>query len=96
MDAVAVQGIGAAVTLLQNLLSKVGAQSEPGQAILKALTVLTKAVPAGTVTPASQNTVLGQAMMQNTQNGAMQQQMRMRALQQGAPGGAPGGMGAAA
>lgn len=79
--------------MLQTLLTKVGAQSEPGQAVLKALTILTKAVPAGTVTPAVQGNVLDQAKMANTQNGAMQQQMRMRALQSGAPGGAGGASG---
>ena len=89
-DAVAVQGIGAVVTMLQNLLTKVGAQSEPGQAILKALTVLTKAVPAGTVAPAVQGQVLDQAKMQNTQMGNMQAQMRAKALQAGAPGGGGG------
>lgn len=73
--------------MLQNLLSKVGAQTEPGQAILKALTVLTKAVPAGTVSPAVIGNTLDQARMQNTQMGAMQQQLKQKAMQAGAPGG---------
>lgn len=93
MDAVAVQGMGALITIAQNLLVKVGAQSEPGKVLLEVLTKLTKAVPAGTVSPASQNTTLDQAKMQNTQMGAMQQQMRARAMQAGAPGAAPQGGG---
>lgn len=93
-DAVAVQAIGACVTMLQNVLVKVGAQSEPGQAVLKALTILTKAVPAGTVTPAVQGNVLDQARMQATQQGNQIDQIRARAAAVGMGGGAPGGMAA--
>lgn len=90
-DAVAVQAIGACVTMLQNVLVKVGAQSEPGQAVLKALTILTKAVPAGTVTPAVQGNVLDQARMQATQQGGQIDAIKQRAAAVGMGSGAPGG-----
>lgn len=93
-DAVAYQAIGAVVTLMQNVLVKVGAMTEPGKALIDAMKILTKAVPAGSVTPAVVGNQLDQAKMQNTQNGAMQQQMRQRALSAGAPGGGAPGAGA--
>lgn len=89
LDAVGQQGMSVLITIAQNLLVKVGAQSETGKVLLDVLTKLTKAVPAGTVSPAAQNNTLDQAKMQNTQMGAMQGQMRNRAMQAGAPGGAP-------
>lgn len=96
-DAVAFQAISAIVTLMQNALVKVGAMTEPGKALIDAMKILTKAVPAGSVPPAVIGSTLDQARMQNTQNGALQQQLRQRAMQAGAPGGqggsgAPGGM----
>lgn len=104
-DAAAMQGMGVLITMAQNLLVKVGAQSEAGKVLLDVLTKLTKAVPAGTVPPAVQNSVLDQTKMANTQMGAMQQQLAQRARAAGAPGapgaggpppGGPAPMGAAA
>lgn len=97
------QGMGVLVTMAQTLLVKAGAASEQGKVLLDVLQKLTKAIPAGTVSPAVQNNVIDQTKMQNTQNLAIQQQLRQRAMAQGAggaPGGAPAGgppsMGAAA
>lgn len=89
-DAAAVQGLGVVINMMQRLLLQAGATSEIGKVILKSMNDLVKAVPAGTVTPAAEKNMLGQAQMQNTQNSAIQQQLRARAVAQGA-GGAPGG-----
>lgn len=71
---------------------RVGATSDIGKGILKAMNDLVKLVPSGTVSNASERNMLDQAKMQNTQNSAIQQQLRQQAVQQrGTPGGAPGG-----
>lgn len=84
-EAAGLQKLGVVVKQLEAMLPELGASSEAGQAVLKALTSLTKFVPAGSVTPAAQkNSIEAQqrAMAQNNQ--------QMQALQQ-RPGGAPGG-----
>lgn len=99
-SAAGIQAIGVLINMMQQVLLKVGATSEEGKVLLKAMNDLVKVVPAGTTTPAAERAMLDQAKMQNTQNGAIQQQMQQRAQGMGAPGGAPAGgppaMGAAA
>ena len=91
-EAAALQRVGVIVKQVQDLMNMVGATSETGQQLLKALNVLVKMVPAGTVSPASEKNMLEQAQMRNTQNMAMQQQLKQAAMKPpgGAPGGAPG------
>jgi hypothetical protein len=83
------------VKQLEALLPEVGASSEPGQAVLKALNSLVKFVPAGSVTPAAQkNSIEAQqrTMAQNNQQMQAIQAMRQK-MGQGGNGaaGAAGG-----
>jgi hypothetical protein len=83
------QRLGLVIQQLQEILPQVGASSDAGQAVLKALTSLSKFVPPGSVTPAAQKQQL-ERMAQAQQQGNQQ----MQALQQqrmGAQGNAPGG-----
>lgn len=95
LEAAGLQKLGILVKQMEQILPEVGASSEAGQAVLKALNSLVKFVPAGSVTPAAQkNSIEAQqrAMAQNNQQMQALQQMRM----QGAQGAKPPGMGAAA
>lgn len=66
----------------------VGAASDIGQAILKALNSLVKFVPAGAVTPAAERNSLQQTMMRNaSQDKQLQMLQQQRA--QGAGGAQP-------
>src|SRR5580704_5314244 len=93
-EAAGMQKLGVIVKQLETLLPELGATSEAGQAVLKALNSLVKFVPAGSVTPAAQkNSIEAQ------QRQAAQQNQQMMALKQRAAqgGGQPqSGMGAAA
>lgn len=85
-EAAGLQKLGVVVKQLESMLPELGASSEAGQAVLKALTSLTKFVPAGSVTPAAQkNSIEAQ------QRAHAQQNQQMQALQQRGGGGAPGG-----
>ena len=92
-EAAALQRVGVLVKQVQDLMNMVGATSETGQGLLKALNIRVKMVPAGTVSSASEKNMLDQAQMRNTQNMALQQQLKAQAMKPpgGAPGGAPGG-----
>lgn len=85
-EAAAAQTVAVIVTLMQRALSQVGPTTDIGKGILKAMNDLVKLVPAGTVSPASQGNVLDQARMRNTQNMAIQQQLRQRAAASGGNG----------
>lgn len=100
-DAAGAQMVAVLISMMQQVLLKVTPTSELGKVVLEAMNKLVKAVPAGTASPASQNAMLDQAKMQNTQNMAIQQQLRQRAMAGGAgggqpPAGGPPSMGAAA
>lgn len=87
------QKLGVVVKQLESILPELGASSEAGQAVLKALNSLVKFVPAGSVTPAAQkNSIEAQQrnMMQNNQ-----QMQALKQRMQGA-GGQPQPQGAAA
>lgn len=88
-EAAAAQRLGLVVKQLTELLPLAGAGSDMGQAILKALTSLTKYVPSGSVSPAAEKSNIERMSMQNTQQNA-----QMQALKQQSAGGAqppPGG-----
>jgi hypothetical protein len=93
------QKLGVVVKQLESILPELGASSEAGQAVLKALNSLVKFVPAGSVTPAAQKNSIEaqqrQAAMQNQQMMALKQKMQ-GAGGGGAPGGQPPQQGAAA
>lgn len=86
-EAAALQRVGVIVKQVQDLMGLVGATSETGQGLLKALNILVKMVPAGTVSPAAEKNMLEQAQMRNTQNMATSAQLKQQRTQP--PGGAP-------
>jgi hypothetical protein len=95
------QELGVIVKQMEKILPQLGATSEAGQAVLKALNALVKFVPQGSVTPAAQkNSIESQQrnMAQNNQQMQAIQALRQK-MAQGA-GGAGGqqqpGQGAAA
>lgn len=79
--------VGLVVKQLEELLPLAGAGSEVGKDILKALNMLVKHVPSGSVTPADQKAELERRSMQNTQNNAQMQSLRQS--QQAPQGGQP-------
>jgi hypothetical protein len=88
------QKLGVVVKQLEALLPELGATSEAGQAVLKALNSLVKYVPAGSVTPAAQkNSIEAQQrnMAQNNQQMAALKQMMAQRGAGGAGGGQPQG-----
>ena len=90
-EAAAQQRVGALVNQMMDIVKLTGVSSELGQALLKAVTGLSKHVPPGTVSNAQERNALEKAQLQNRENGAMQQQLRQMG-QQG-QGAAPGGAG---
>lgn len=99
-EAAALQKVGVVIKQIQDIMQIVGAGSEPGKDLLKALNILVKLAPAGNVSNASERNMLEGALMRNTQNGAMQQQLKQSAQQkppgQGQPAPQQPPMGAAA
>ncbi len=85
-EAAGLQRLGVVVKQLEELLPTLGASSEPGQAALKALNLLVKHVPLGSVSPQAEKNTLEQAMMKAIQNGK-----QMQALKAPGGGAAPGG-----
>jgi hypothetical protein len=76
------------VRMLEKALSGFGVASEPGQAILKALTQLSKHIAPGGGSPGVEQNALSSMMMQARQNQPNLQ--LLRTLGQPKPGGAPG------
>ena len=86
------QKLGVIVKQLEAALPELGASSEAGQAVLKALSSLVKFVPAGSVTPAAQkNSIEAQQRAMAERNQQMQAMKQRAQGGGGAPGGAPGG-----
>jgi len=84
-EAAATQQLGLIVQQLTKLVPLVGATSEVGQAVMKALTGLAKHVQPGSNTNASERNAIEKMALQNRQNGEMQQQLRQQQA-----GGQPG------
>jgi hypothetical protein len=82
-EAAAQQGVGVIIQGLERLLPMVGAASDMGKDILKALSTLSKHVPAGAVTPAAAKNEMDKAQMGNLQNQQMMQRMRAQQVQPG-------------
>jgi hypothetical protein len=83
-EAAAAQRVGVIVKQMTEILPMVGATSELGQALMKAMTSLAKHVPPGSTSNAAEKNSIEKMAMQNQQNGAIQQQMKP-----GQPGAAP-------
>ena len=88
MEAAALQRVGVVIKQVQDIMQMVGADSEPGKDLLKALNILVKMVPSGNVSNASERNMLEQSLMRNTQNG-QQQQMLKQSQAQKPPAGQP-------
>ena len=89
-EAAGLQRLGLVIQQLQEILPQVGAGSDAGQAVLKALISLSKFVPPGSVSPAAENQQI-QRMQQNQMQGNQQMQLlaQQRAAQQGGQQGQP-------
>jgi hypothetical protein len=88
-EAAGMQKLGVVVKQLEALLPELGATSEAGQAVLKALNSLVKYVPAGSVTPAAQKNSIEAQQRNMAQNNQQMAALKQR-MAQGA-GGAGGG-----
>jgi len=97
-EAAGMQELGVVVKQLEKILPQLGAGSEAGQAVLKALNSLVKFVPAGSVTPAAQKNSIEAQQRNLAQNNQQMQALKQRMMQGqgGAAGGQPGGQAAAA
>lgn len=85
MQAAALAKLAVAVHLLESLLPEIGAGSEAGQAVLKALNSLSKHIPDGSISPGVE-----QSSMQNLILKARQQAPQIAAMRAGQPAGAGG------
>ncbi len=88
MEAAALQRVGIIIKQVQDAMGLVGAGSETGKELLKALNILVKLSPAGNVSNASERNMLEQSLMRNTQNG-QQQAMLKQSQAQKPPAGQP-------
>ena len=78
--------LGLIVRQLEQLVPLLGVGTEAGQAVVKALTNLSKHVQPGAVSPGAEQSGLQQLMMKLKQNGPMLAQMQNK---QGGGGSAP-------
>ncbi len=85
MEMAGLQQLGVVIKALERILPLVGAASDSGKDVLKALNSLSKHVPAGSVTPAAEQNQLQQAQIRSVQAGQQAAQLRQ---QQAQPGGA--------
>lgn len=87
------QKLAMALKLLTETLPLVGANSEPGEAVLKSIQSLAKHVPPGGLSPAGEQNQLKTMQTNASKNNAMMQQMKAPAPGMQPGGGAPGGGG---
>lgn len=88
-EAAGMQKLGVVVKQLETILPELGAGSEAGQAVLKALNSLVKFVPAGSVTPAAQKNSIEAQQRNMAQNNQQMQALKQRMAQGGAGGQPP-------
>lgn len=88
-EAAAKQQLGVIIRRLEQMVPLIGATSEIGKDVLKALNMFAKHIQPGEVTPAAERNTLEQTMMQNQQNQALTQQMRAAGAGGQPQGGAP-------
>lgn len=72
------QRVGVVIKQVQDIMQLVGAGSEMGKKLLKALNTLVDLAPAGNVSNASERNMLEQSLMRNTQNGQQQQMLKQQ------------------
>jgi len=81
------QRLGSVVKQLTELLALSGAMSDVGKAVLDVLPKLTKLVPPGSVTPASEKNNIEQMAMKNTQQNQQMQALKQQQMQAAQGGG---------
>lgn len=79
-EAAGLQKLGMVVKMLTDILPLLGAGSEGGQAVLKALGSLAKLVPTGSVSPAGERNSLQSILMQNAQQNQQMKLLQQRAM----------------
>jgi len=77
--------VAQAVRLLEKALPMLGAETEPGKDVMRALPMLSKHIPPGAMNQGVENTALQQLMMQQRQQAPML--AALRAMQGGQAGG---------
>jgi hypothetical protein len=93
-EAAGLQRLGSVIKMMTDILPLVGATTDAGKELMKAMTGLSKYVPAGSVSPAADRNNIEQAAMRNTQNNQQMQavqQMRQGGAQPGQAPQMPGG-----
>jgi len=70
------QRIGVLLRGMEEALPMLGSGSEAGKDLLKAITLLSKHIPPGSVTPAAQKNTIESMAMKSAQQGAQAAQMR--------------------
>ncbi len=88
-EAAGLQKLGVALQSLTDALPLVGANSEPGQAILDMIKKLAKFVPPGTMTPAANRNQLEATAMKQGQNNQQMQALKAMQMQGGGQGAQP-------
>ena len=83
-EAAGLQRLGVVIKQLEQLIPMLGSGTPPGADVLKALNLLSKHVPAGSVTPAAEKTSIDRMAMQNSQNNQQMQALRQGGQQGGA------------
>lgn len=81
-EAAALKRAGLVVKQLNEMLGMVGVGTDIGKDVLKAMNLLAKHVPSGSVTPADEKVALERQMMNNTQNNQQQQMLKQQMLKQ--------------
>ncbi len=87
LEAAALQRLGSITKQLTELLSLSGAMSDVGKVVLEVLPKLTKLVPPGSVSPASEKNHIEQMQMKNTQQNSQMQALKAQQMQQAGQGG---------
>lgn len=90
------QVLGMVIMGLEQAIPLLGAASEPGRDVIKALNLLSKHVPPGAVTPAGLKNQLTALLTRAQQQGPQVQQMRQMGAQPPAPSPATAGAAPAA
>ena len=89
-EAAGLQRLGIVIKQLEQLVPLLGAGSEPGKAVLEALTKLAKHVPSGAATPGAERANIDRMAMQNAQNNSAMQRMKQQQAGGGQGAGPPG------
>lgn len=88
-EAAVLQRLGLVLKQLMEMQSMAGA-TDVGKDVNKAIGILLKHVPDGSVSPAAEKSNIDRMSMQNTQQNAQMQALRQRMMQGGGGGGAQG------